>query len=638
MPFDLCCEYSIINGIQPDDGMKTRLIWMTLLVATMVVACRTSSRQKGGVLSLYPREPRYLQYQGAPLLLITSGEHYGAVLNRDFDYVKYLETLAADGMNGTRTFSGSYVEPEGAFHIARNTLAPTEGRFICPWKRSDVPGYANGGNKFNLDQWDRDYFARLKDFMRHAEQNGIIVELVLFCPFYGDSQWDLSPMNARNNVNGLGQVARTNVFTLDQHGGLLAVQEKLTRKLVEELNSFGNLYFEICNEPYFGGVTLEWQHHIADLIVATEKRLPHRHLISRNVANGSARVENPHPAVSIFNFHYAHPPDAVAINAPLRRVVGDNETGFRGTDTEPYRIEAWDFILAGGGLFNHLDYSFTVGHEDGRFEFPRTQPGSGGPEMRRQLRELADFMNEFDFTRMKPAPGRIHGDLPPGVNVRVLADEGECLAAYISPNTGRRDDWSVRWTATLRPRFTEDYTFFTRSNDGVRLWLDGNLIIDNWTEHTSREDSAVVPLRADQVHELKLEYFQAAGPAEIRLEWASASQLRTLVADDQLMTPDGKPGLRAEFFEGTAFGRKLMERTDDAVDFVWSEKSPFDAGRMQRLDSLALEFPSGEYQAEWLDPATGRSKRTKSFRHEGGVVNLICPPFQTDLALRILRQ
>src|SRR5207249_10702412 len=99
------------------------------------------------------------------------------------------------------------------------------------------------------------------------------------------------------------------VYTLDKNGGLLAVQDTLVRKLVRELNTFDNLYFEVCNEPYFGGVTLDWQHHIVDTIVAAEKELPHKHLISQNIANGSKKVERPHPAVSIFNFHYASPPD-----------------------------------------------------------------------------------------------------------------------------------------------------------------------------------------------------------------------------------------------------------------------------------------------------------------------------------------
>jgi hypothetical protein len=74
---------------------------------------------------------------------------------------------------------------------------------------------------------------------------------------------------------------------------------------VEELRSFDNLYFEICNEPYFGGVTETWQRRILDAIVEAESTLPQseRHLISVNVANGRKKVEAPHPAVSIFNFH-----------------------------------------------------------------------------------------------------------------------------------------------------------------------------------------------------------------------------------------------------------------------------------------------------------------------------------------------
>src|SRR6516225_4818161 len=90
-----------------------------------------------GALSLYPDNPHYFLFRGKPTVVITSGEHYGAVLNLDFDYLKYLNTLKRDGLNGTRTWSGAYCEPPDAFSIASNTLAPLKGRFICPWARSD---------------------------------------------------------------------------------------------------------------------------------------------------------------------------------------------------------------------------------------------------------------------------------------------------------------------------------------------------------------------------------------------------------------------------------------------------------------------------------------------------------------------
>jgi len=364
-------------------------------------------------------------------MLITSGEHYGAVLNLDFNYVKYLDTLAVSGLNGTRTWAGAYCEPPGAFSIADNTLAPKTGRFICPWARSDQPGYANGGTKFDLARWDDAYFKRLKDFMKHASKRGIVVELNLFCPFYEESMWRLSPMNAANNINNLGTVARTNVYTLERHGGLLAVQEAMARKVVAELKDFDNVYYEICNEPYFGGVTLDWQHHMADVISETERGLGVRHLISQNIANHKAKVENPHPAVSIYNFHYASPPETVALNYGLNKLIGDNETGFRGTNDAPYRMEAWDFITAGGGLFNNLDYSFTAGHEDGTYVYPASQPGCGNANFRRQIRFLSELIRRLDFVRMHPDESVLQGALPRGVTARALVEPAQSYLFYV---------------------------------------------------------------------------------------------------------------------------------------------------------------------------------------------------------------
>ena len=389
-------------------------------------------------LALHPDNPHYFQFRGRPALLLTSGEHYGAVLNLDFDYRTYLKTLEADGLNLTRTFVGAYVEPAGAFNIAENTLAPAEGRFIAPWARSTTPGYAHGGNKFDLSRFNAAYFDRLKDFVTKAGRHGIVVEVNLFCPFYDEAQWKLSPFNVNNNVNALGKVARTDVYTLDKHGGLLAVQEALVRKIVAELKECDNIYYEICNEPYFGGVTMAWQHHIADVITAAENGFPMRHLISQNVANGAAKIERPHPAVSISNFHYAAPPDAVAMNFGLNKAIGDNETGFRGTQDAAYRMEAWDFVIAGGGLFNHLDYSFTTKHPDGMFAFPASQPGGGGRELRRQFRVLMEFMQAFDFVKMKPDSTTVIGDAPVGLSVRCLAERGRDYAIYLRPALAKK--------------------------------------------------------------------------------------------------------------------------------------------------------------------------------------------------------
>ncbi|MCF7668824.1 MAG: cellulase family glycosylhydrolase [Verrucomicrobia bacterium] len=398
-------------------------------------------------LALHPENPHYFLYKGEPTVLVTSGEHYGAVLNLDFDYKTYFRTLHEDGLNNTRTFSGAYVEPQGAFNIARNTLAPGPHKFICPWARSGEPGYTGGGNKFDLTKWNQAYFERLRDFVATAAEYDVIVEMNLFCPFYGEEQWKLSPQNTINNINGISDIERTQAYTLDKNGNLLKFQEEMTQKIVTELNQFDNLYYEICNEPYFGGVTMEWQYHIAEIIRDTESRLPKKHLISRNVANDKAKVTDPNPAISIFNFHYATPPATVDMNYGLNKPIGDNETGFRGTDTLHYRMEGWEFILAGGALYNNLDYSFTVDYENGTFEYPDSQPGSGNPALRRQLGILKRFIEGFDFIRMHPDDTLIKGGLPENAHAYVLAEKGKQYAAYIFSD--KRKDKNIELTVDI---------------------------------------------------------------------------------------------------------------------------------------------------------------------------------------------
>src|SRR5262249_16475430 len=204
--------------------------------------------------------------------------------------------------------------------------------------------------------------------------------------------------------------------------------ENLVKKLAAELNGFDNLYFEVCNEPYFGGVTDDGQRRIIDVIVEAEEPLPNKHLISQNVANGSKKIERPHPAVSVFNFHYANPPTAVKENFALNKVIGENETGFKGTGDTHYRMEAWEFLLAGGGLYNNLDYSFAVGHEDGTFKYPEKTPGGGNAGFRNQIAALKKFLDGFDFIRMKPDVGLVKGGLPNDGRSMALSEPGKQYA------------------------------------------------------------------------------------------------------------------------------------------------------------------------------------------------------------------
>jgi len=448
-------------------------------------------------------------------------------------------------------------------------------------------------------------------------------------------------MNATNNVNDIGAVARTNVYTLDKHGGLLGVQEAMVRKIVTELNEFDNLYYEICNEPYFGGVTMEWQHHIADVIRDAEFPLARKHLISQNVANNKALVENPHEAISIFSFHYASPPEAVAMNYHLDKVIGDNETGFAGTNDFPYRREGWEFIIAGGGLFNNLDYSFTTDNEDGSFHYTAKQPGGGNRAFRTQMRILKEFIYGFDFIHMRPDTSVIEGPLPMGVSARCLSLPGEAYALYLCLAAKTVDQFSVVWKGEVQPTHTGEYTFYTLSNDGVRFILGDHTVIDNWTDHSTKEDKGTTKLEAGKKYPIKIAYYQGGGSgATMKLYWSHTAQPKQIIPKTNLWVMDGSVnGLTGEYYFGKNFDTLKLTRVDGTVNFEWKNKSPFDApravpGSIQTVN-LQLNLPAGRYEAEWMNTKTGEIERRDKLRHGGGSWTVISPAFREDIALAI---
>ena len=74
-------------------------------------------------VSLHPGNPHYFLYKNKPVVFVTSGEHYGALLNLGFNYSKYLDELQSHGLNMTRTFSGVYCEQPGASALLKTSMS-----------------------------------------------------------------------------------------------------------------------------------------------------------------------------------------------------------------------------------------------------------------------------------------------------------------------------------------------------------------------------------------------------------------------------------------------------------------------------------------------------------------------------------
>ncbi len=130
--------------------------------------------------------------------------------------------------------------------------------------------------------------------------------------------------------------------------------------------------------------------------------------------------------VSIINFHYAFP-QAVEYNYGYELPVSFDEDGFCGREDSRYRANAWNFIMAGGGIYNNLDYSFFIGYENGTLV--NDAPGHGSAALRKQLAFLKRFMEGFEFIRLKPSRHLVK--LAPGTVPQVLANEGKEYAVYL---------------------------------------------------------------------------------------------------------------------------------------------------------------------------------------------------------------
>ena len=102
----------------------------------------------------------------------------------------------------------------------------------------------------------------------------------------------------------------------------------------------------------------------------------------------------------------------------------------------------------------------------------------------------------------------------------------------IDPNT-----FSMRWSGSIRPRYTETYTITPETDDGVRLWVNGQLLINQWVDQGATRVPATIALVANQSYDLVMEYYQGGGGASAKLYWSSASQAEEIIPASRVTVP-----------------------------------------------------------------------------------------------------
>ena len=163
------------------------------------------------------------------------------------------------------------------------------------------------------------------------------------------------------------------------------------------------------------------------------------------------------------------------------------------------------------------------------------------------------------------------------------------------------DGFSARWTGLVEAAYTERYTFYTSIDDGVQLWVNGQLLVDHLVSPSSGEFSGSIDLVAGQKYDIRMDYFEDGGDASAQLSWSSASQSKQIIPQSRLFssgssggngndgggnggnnggggpppTPAGDGnGLTGEYYDNIDFTRLSMTRTDATVDFNWGGGSP----------------------------------------------------------------
>ena len=116
---------------------------------------------------------------------------------------------------------------------------------------------------------------------------------------------------------------------------------------------------------------------------------------------------------------------------------------------------------------------------------------------------------------------------PPEGNMNWLL--GAPDACCNTPSLVSTDHFTVRWMGQLQPEWGQTYTFYSRSDDGFRLWVAGKLVIDSWIDQgPAVEHSGVIAL-GPGLQDIIVEYYENGGGAQLDLSWESASQIKGVI-------------------------------------------------------------------------------------------------------------
>ena len=168
------------------------------------------------------------------------------------------------------------------------------------------------------------------------------------------------------------------------------------------------------------------------------------------------------------------------------------------------------------------------------------------------------------------------------------------------------DQFSVRWTGQVQPRFSETYTFYTVTDDGVRLWVNNQLLIDRYFDQGTTEWSGLISLQAGQLYDIRMEFYENGGGAAAQLLWSSPSVAKELIPTTQLYPPATSNLPPTVTLTGPATGAVFV--TSSPINIAADATDP--DGAIFKVEFFAGNTKVGEattspFSLAWTNPAAG---------------------------------
>jgi hypothetical protein len=349
---------------------------------------------------------------------------------------------------------------------SRNPSSPCKPEspdYIAPFPRTG-PGKAMDGEPlYDLDRWNPEYFDRLHRFLDAASRRGIVVELTVFSNSYSDGVWALNPFRAGNNKQGVGRIDWQEYLSL-KDPDLTARQESFARKIAQETSRYDNIYYEICNEPgggIPGHVGLDeidqWQERMGAALRDELGKAGRPHLIAGQQAfTYSPKFRFPLDQTyrgKLFDIVNVHPLPDTDFRGRLYQLGAFMSKELKLSEMRDFTARAWEegkptvmdednaaslyrdpagwtihrkrawTTLLNGGHYDYIDFSITVGSENGT---PASRRG-----IRAWMKNLSEFMASFDFVHARPGRDWVH-EVPEHLVASGFAVAGRDYALYLA--------------------------------------------------------------------------------------------------------------------------------------------------------------------------------------------------------------